>query len=516
MSAAVATAPDMGREAIAGRSPLLMSLTLVAVVLAMVLEMIDITIVNVALPNIQGNLGVDIDQATFIITGYIIANVVVVPLTPWLQARFGTRNYFAGSIALFTFASAMCGLSNSLEALVFWRIVQGVGGGGLISTSQTILRSLFPPTKQGSAQAFFAAGTLVGPTAGPILGGWITENLSWQWCFYVNVPLGIMAVILCLMLLPNERARTAGKLDVVGVVLLIVGLGSLQYVLDQGERKDWFDDTGIIALTATAAIGLTAFVAWVLTHKDPVVDLRVLRFRGVSTGSLIAAVLGLALFGSVLIIPQYTQVLLGFTPLGSGQILSTRALAMIFSLPIGVILSKKMDPRYQMAIGIGLLGLSTLMLANVTTSNTMASSLYPALALSGLALANIFLPLQLAIFNGLGPTDVPKAAAFFSLSRQLGGGLATAILVTLLDHGTAGYQSVLAGGASLASQPVATLYQTEGPARATQILGNLVNRESQALGYESVTRISAYITLVMIPLPFLITRRKGRAAEPTH
>jgi len=508
VSAAVATKPGAMAEMMAGRSRIATAFTLVAVVLAMVLEMIDITIVNVALPNIQGNLGVDIDQATFIVTGYIVANVVVVPLTPWLQARFGTRNYFAASIALFTFASAMCGLSNSLGALVFWRIVQGAGGGGLISTSQTILRSLFPPTKQGSAQAFFAAGTLVGPTAGPILGGWITENLSWQWCFFVNVPIGILAVILCIALLPNERARIAGKLDIIGVALLTIGLGSLQYVLDQGERKDWFDDTLIVALTATAAIGIASFVAWVLSRKDPIVDLRVLRFPGVSTGSLIAAVLGLALFGSVLIIPQYTQVLLGFTPLGSGQILSTRAVAMIFSLPIGVILSKKMDPRYQMAIGIGILGTSTLMLANVTTSNTPAALMYPALALSGLALANIFLPLQLAIFNGLAPTDVPKGAAFFNLSRQLGGGLATAILVTLLDHSTAGYHSVLAAGASLSSQSVATLYRTQGPTQATQTLDRLVDRESQALGYEEVTRISAFITLVMIPLPFLIGKRK--------
>jgi len=171
--------------------------------------------------------------------------VVVVPLTPWLQARFGTRNYFAGSIGLFTFASVMCGLSGSLNALVFWRVVQGLGGGGLISTSQTILRSLFPADRQGSAQAFFAAGTLVGPTAGPILGGWITENASWQWCFFVNLPIGLLAFALCLALLPNDRARVAGKLDVIGVGLLVVGLGSLQYVLDQGERKDWFDDTTI-------------------------------------------------------------------------------------------------------------------------------------------------------------------------------------------------------------------------------------------------------------------------------
>ena len=217
----------------------------------------------------KGTSASTIDQATFIVTGYIVANVIVVPLTPWLQARFGTRNYFATSIALFTFASVMCGVSSSFGALVFWRIVQGLGGGGLISTSQTILRSLFPPGKQGSAQAFFAAGTLVGPTAGPMLGGWITENASWQWCFFVNLPIGLLAFALCLTLLPNERARAAGPLDAIGVGLLIVGLGSLQYVLDQGERSDWFDDTSIVVLTAVAAIGLIAFVTWVLNRQRP-------------------------------------------------------------------------------------------------------------------------------------------------------------------------------------------------------------------------------------------------------
>jgi DHA2 family multidrug resistance protein len=487
-------------------------LTLVAVVLAMILEMVDITIVNVALPQIQGNLGVDIDQATYVVTGYIIANVVVVPLTPWLQARFGTRNYFAGSIALFTFASAMCGLSASLNALVFWRIVQGAGGGGLISTSQTILRSLFPAERQGSAQAFFAAGTLVGPTAGPILGGWITENASWQWCFFVNLPIGVLAFALCLALLPNERARVAGKLDTIGGVLLVAGLGSLQYVLDQGERKDWFDDATIVMLSVTAVVPLGAFVAWVLRRKNPIVDLHVLRYRGVSAGSAIAAVLGLALFGSVLIIPQYTQVLLGFTPLGSGQILSLRAVAMIFALPIGVVLSKRVDPRWQISAGIGLLGFSTLMFADATTSNTPAAALYPALILSGVALANIFLPLQLAMFAGLGPQDVPKAAAFFNLSRQLGGGLATAILVTLLDHTTAAHQNVLASSAVLASQPVAELVRTQGAMQARQTLHALIGREAQALGYENVTRISAYITLVMIPLPLLLRRRTPETA----
>lgn len=494
-------------DPLAARSPLATVLCLIAVVLAMILEMVDITIVNVALPQIQGNLGVDLDQATFIVTGYIVANVVVVPLTPWLQARFGTRNYFAGSIALFTFASVMCGLSSSLGALVVWRIVQGLGGGGLISTSQTILRSLFPAGRQGSAQAFFAAGTLVGPTVGPILGGWITENASWQWCFFVNLPIGLLAFALCLALLPNERARAAGKLDTLGVGLLVLGLGSLQYVLDQGEQKDWFDDATIALLSCTAVIGIGGLIARMLSVKDPVVDLRVLRFRDVSTGSAIAAVLGLALFGSVLIIPQYTQVLLGFTPLGSGQILSLRAIAMICTLPVGVVLSKTVDPRWQISGGIALLGLSTLMLANVTTSNTSAAALYPALILSGVALANVFIPLQLAMFAGLSPQDIPKAAAFFNLSRQLGGGLATAILATLLDHTTGASLNVLASSTNRSSPPVTMLLQAQGEAVGRRTLSSLVSRESQAFGYESVTRISAFITLVMIPLPFLLRAR---------
>jgi DHA2 family multidrug resistance protein len=484
------------------------ALSLVAVILAMILEILDITIVNVALPQIQGNLGVQIDEATYVVTAYIVANVVVVPLTPWLQARFGTRNYYVASILIFTSASAMCGLSGSFATLVLWRIIQGLGGGGLISSSQTILRSLFPPERQGTAQAFFAAGTIVGPTAGPILGGWITENASWQWCFLVNVPIGLLAAGLCATLLRNERPGKAGPLDTVGVALLVIGLGSLQYVLDQGERKDWFDDTTIRVLTCTAVIGLGAFVACMLHRTDPIVDLRVLRFRAVSTGSAIAAVLGLALFGSVLIIPQYTQTLLGFTPLGSGEILSTRAIAMALSLPIGVVLARKVDPRWQISAGIVLLGVSGLMLANVTTSDTPAEAMYPALALSGVALAQIFIPLQLSIFAGLGPQDVPKAAAFFNLARQLGGGVATALLVTLLDHGTAGYRNILAGDATLASPQVAMLERRQGAAGTVRLLSSLVDREAQALGYENVTRISGLITLLMAPLPLLLGRRK--------
>ena len=227
----------------------------VAIVLATLLEIVDVTIVNVALPNIQGNFGAGIDQAAWIGTGYIIANAVVIPITPWLQQRFGRRQYYAASIAIFTVASLMCGLSGSLGQLVCWRIIQGLGGGGLISTSQAILRETYPSSEQGKAAAIFSMGVIVGPTVGPTIGGIITDQLSWRWAFFVNLPLGILAFVLVLMFLRNPQAPRKIALDGVGLGLLAVGIGALQYVLDQGQQKDWFADAWIVGFAVSASLG---------------------------------------------------------------------------------------------------------------------------------------------------------------------------------------------------------------------------------------------------------------------
>ena len=284
-----------------------------AVIAATLLEIIDTTIVNVALPNIQGNFGVPVDQGAWIVTGYIVANVVVIPITPWLAARFGRRQYFFASIVIFTIASLMCGLASSFGQLVFWRIVQGLGGGGLISTSQAILRDTYRIDEQGKAQGIFAMGVIVGPALGPVLGGWITDNLTWRWAFFINLPVGIVAGALIWMYLRNPQEPQRKRLDWIGLTLLAAGLGSMQYVLDQGHNYDWFDDPNIRMFAFVAVAGLATFVWWTLRSKIPVVDLSVLRLRQVAAGSLLGALLGVSLYGSVLVLPQYLQGSLGFT-----------------------------------------------------------------------------------------------------------------------------------------------------------------------------------------------------------
>src|SRR5215469_7369559 len=304
----------------------------VAVIAATLREIIDTTIVNVALPNIQGNFGVAVDQGAWIVTGYIIANVVVIPITPWLAARFGRRQYFFASIVIFTIASLMCGLSGTFGQLVFWRIVQGLGGGGLISTSQAILRDTYTLQEQGKAQGIFAMGVIVGPALGPVLGGWITDNWNWHWCFFINLPVGIAAATLIWLYLRNPAEPQKKQLDWIGLGLLAMGLGAMQYVLDQGQQYDWFDDGNIRLFAAVSVLGIAAFVWWTLRSTKPVVDLHVLRLRQVAAGSVLGAILGVSLYGSILVLPQYLQNSLGFTATLSGLTMLVRAVSiMVFT-----------------------------------------------------------------------------------------------------------------------------------------------------------------------------------------
>ncbi len=487
----------------------------IGVILATLLEMIDTTIVNVALPNIQGNLGATIDEGTYIITGYIIANVIIVPLTPWLQARFGLKRYYLASILLFTFASVMCGVSGSFVELVIWRIVQGVGGGGLISSSQTILHDIFPADKQGAAQGIFAGGVIIGPTLGPLIGGYITDNLDWRWCFFVNVPIAIVAATTLLLVMRQVEKPRNMTIDGIGVALLATGLGSMQFVLDQGNRKDWFSDAAICEFSGLAVLGLLAFVFWELRAQTPIIDLRVLRYPGVWAGSLLGGTLGLALFGSLVVLPQYAQSQLGFTAFLSGQLLSVRAVAMALFLPFGARLATggRVDPRVQIGIGMVLLGLSSLMLASVTTADTPFAAMIPSLIVAGLGLSQVFVPLQLSVFAGLKQSDVPKAASFFNLARQLGGSIATALLVTLLSRTTAQHQHALAGTLTLASSSINNFLQHHGGATPTNLqqLNQIVASQASALSYADVARISGYTTLVLAPFALVLRRSSTHA-----
>ena len=487
-----------------------------AIVTATLLEIVDVTIVNVALPNIQGNFGASVDQAAWIGTGYIIANVIIIPITPWLQRRFGRRQYYAASIALFTFASIMCGLSGSLEQLVFWRIVQGIGGGGLISTSQAILRETYPADKQGLAAGVFAMGVIVGPTVGPTLGGFITDSLSWRWAFFVNVVPGIVALTIVLLALRNPERPTKLELDYVGLGLLAIGIGSLQYVLDQGQQKDWFGDDSILACTIVAALGLVAFIAWELTHKRPVVELGVLRYRSVAAGSLLGMVLGVSLYGSVLILPQYVQGSLGWTATMSGEVLVFRAATVLLLTPFAARLanSNRIDPRWMVACGFVLIGISNYMLAAVTTLQADFWTFFASLALAGAGLAQIFVPLTVSVLGSVGPRDIPGAAAFFNLARQMGGSIAIAALVTVLARENAIHHTELAAHVTAHSSPVTIYAQTRGGVASPAVardLNRMVSQQAQVLAYADTARVVGAISLLLAPLAFILKRPRATA-----
>ncbi len=495
------------------------TLITLAIVTATLLEIVDVTIVNVALPNIQGNFGASVDEAAWIGTGYIIANVIVIPITPWLQRRFGRKQYYVASIAIFLVASVMCGLSGTLEELVFWRIVQGLGGGGLISTSQAILRETYPASEQAKAAGLFSMGVIVGPTLGPVLGGFITDQLSWRWAFFVNVLPGLMAIAIVLWLLRNPDEPTKMPLDYVGLGFLAIGIGTLQYVLDQGQRKDWFDDQSILVCAILAVLGLVAFVTWELRQKRPIVNLGVLRYRSVAAGSILGMVLGISLYGSVLILPQYVQGSLGFTATLSGEVLVFRAGTILILTPIVAAIASrgKVDPRLFVACGFVLIGISNFMLADVTTTGSDFWTFFLPLSLSGIGLAQIFVPLTMSVLSSVEPRDIPGAAAFFNLSRQIGGSLAIAVLVTILARSAAIHQTELASEITYHRAPVADFLQRGGGQQAAGPAANLsrlVDQQALVLSYADTARAVAVITLFLAPLAFILKRPKIATAKP--
>jgi len=488
-----------------------------AVIAATLLEIVDTTIVNVALPNIQGNFGVAVDQSAWIVTGYIIANVIVIPITPWLAARFGRRQYFFASILIFTFASLMCGLAPSFGSLVFWRIVQGLGGGGLISTSQAILRDTYPLREQGKAQGIFAMGVIVGPALGPVLGGWITDNFTWRWAFYINIPVGILAATLIWTYLrnPSEPQRNR-RLDWIGLGLLALGLGSMQYVLDQGQQYDWFDDGNIRLFAALAAAGLGGFVWWTLRSAIPVVDLHVLRLRQVWAGSLLGGVLGISLYGSILVLPQYLENSLNFTATLSGLTLLVRAAAVMFFTPITAMLAGRgvIDVRISVGVGFILLAVSNWILAGITTPQSDFGTFVVCLILSGMGLSQIFVPLSIAVIGGVPDKEVPSTSAFFNLSRQVGGSIATAVLVTLLVRGQTAHQTQLASAQTLQHMPTAIFLQDNGGPSSTTALANLegiVSAQALVQSYADTSRAVAVITIILAPLVLLLNKPRVHA-----
>jgi MFS transporter, DHA2 family, multidrug resistance protein len=490
------------------------TIVVAGVMLAALLQTVDATIVNVALPTIQGNLGATVDEGTWVVTSYVIANVVVIPMTPWLQLRFGRKNYFLVSILGFTIASVLCGLATTLPMLIVFRLVQGAFGGGLLSTAQLILRDTFPPERLGTSQSIFALGTVLGPSIGPTLGGIITDNFSWPWVFDVNIVPGILSFILLALYLRDNRKPQRSSVDTVGIALLIVTVGTLQYVLDQGQHDDWFSDPSITMCAWIAAFGLVSFVLWELRYPSPIVDLRMLRHRSVAAASICSIVVATVIFGVLLLLPQFTVDNLGYTTTLAGLLMGVRALPVAFlSMPVGRLVNgSAVDPRYLIGGGLLVTGMGTVMVSRVVTTGTAFDNFVVPLLIMGLGLSFVYSPLLVAVLRSVTPAEGPKAAAFVVLFLQLGGSIASASLVALVDRALQFYQTTLSSGVTLANPAVQSLLAVHHDKSAFVQLGLMVTAQASTLAYADAIRIAGWIGIVMAPLALIVTRRKSAPA----
>ncbi|HQV78498.1 MAG TPA: DHA2 family efflux MFS transporter permease subunit [Chitinophagales bacterium] len=406
----------------------------ITVVLCTLLELIDTTVVNVATTTLMGNLGATLSEVSWVVASYAIANVIIVPMSGWLSATFGRKYYFAGSVTIFTFGSLMCGLSNSIWVLVFWRFVQGIGGGALFATSQTILKEIYPPEKIGMAMAMFGMGVIVGPTIGPYLGGYLVYNFSWPIIFYINIPIGILATFLTLTYIrdnPYEK-KSGSSVDWFGIILLIIGIGSLQLVLEQGERKDWFESQFIIVFTFLSIVGILGFIYRMLTTEHPIVDLRVLKKGNVAIGTVMNFILGFILYGSVFIYPIYMQHFLGFTAQLSGEMFIPGALLSGLMMPIiGGMLSKGTPPKFMIISGFLITAIFVYWSSFIFTTNTGTDAMFWPLLVRGFGMAFLFVPLSALILGGLKGADVGQASGISNMVRQIGGSMSVAIIGVL-------------------------------------------------------------------------------------
>jgi DHA2 family multidrug resistance protein len=499
-----AAAPE-GRRDVTERGVRLV-LIVAGVMLAALMQTLDTTITNVALPNIQGNLGASQDEGTWVVTAYTIAAIIVIPITPWLQARFGRKNYFLASIVGFTIASMLCGWSNNLDELVLGRVVQGAFGGGLLATSQSILRDSFAPKHLGISQGIFAIGAVMGPALGPPLGGYLVDNASWNWAFEINLVPGTIATILLFVLLRDPEGKRSTPIDAVGLALLAVMLGTLQYVLTEGERNDWFSNSAIAASTAVCALSLAGFVLWELFGtKMPIVDLRILTSRGVVAGTILSAVIGLVAFGSSYTLPQLTQGPLGFSPTLSGLLFLVRALPiMVVTLPL-VFLASKLDTRMLVAFGFLVVALSCDLLGHVTTSDSSFGTFVMPQILSGIGIVTLYIPLSIAVLGSTTPEQGPKASAFLNLGLQLGGSAGVAVLTAFIDRREAFHSTILGG-----AETIRHLSDNTFPGTTAQ-LAHLIDTQSIVLSYADATYLIGLFSVVCVPLVFLLRRRRGIA-----
>jgi DHA2 family multidrug resistance protein len=499
-----------------------------AVVLAALMQVIDSSIVNVALPDMMGNLGANLDEIAWVSTGYILASVIIIPMTGWLGAFFGRKRYFVASILIFTASSFMCGAAHSLGALIFWRIVQGLGGGALMTVSQAVLLEAFPREEAGTAMALFGLGVMVGPTIGPTLGGFLTDNYGWPWIFYINVPLGLVAagMIAAYVHDPAYQKRPP-TVDYVGIGLLAASVGALQYLLEHGQRDDWFDSRLIASLAVIGVVGGALLLWRELTTEHPVIDFRVLRHRQMWVGTLLGIVMGVGLYAMSFTLPVFLQNNLRMTAEQTGLVLLPGAMTTALSMAITGRLTRKVDPRLLITAGALIFAAAAWRLSLITGESGAHDFFWP-LVLRGIGLGLMFVPLTTITLAELAPEELPQGTGLYNFFRQLGGSFGIAGIATLLARYTAQYRAVLAEHVTVGDptsagriEMIARGFMARGADAATAHQRALALLDRQLLGqasviaYSRIYMLSALMILGLIPLLVLVRQTRG-ASDGAH
>jgi DHA2 family multidrug resistance protein len=521
----------------------------ITVALGAILEVVDVSIVNVALPHMQGNLGATLSEIGWVITGYSMANVVIIPLTPWLDDRFGRKRYFIFSLVAFVAASVLCGLATSLPMLVFARVLQGMGGGSMLGKAQSILFQTFSKKEQGSAQAAFGLSVIMGPAIGPTLGGYLTDALDWRWIFFINVPVGIVAFILATIFLPedeggppvsgsvalhgdsNQRAKRPSSqdhpdVDWLGIILMTAGLASLQIILEEGQQDDWFASRFIATMAVVSVCSLAIFVWWELRTPHPAVDLRVLRYRSVAAGSFYSIILGAGLYGALFAIPIFAQSYLHFTAQQTGELLIPSALASGVAMVITGKLIGRTGPKVLIVAGSVITSGVMFSLATLNP-DTGAGDLFWPLIFRGLGSAAMFVPLSIATLGSVPKADIPAASGFYNLTRQLGGSLGIATLTTMLARREAVHRSVLVEHLSPLDHPAMERWHGiaqhfaglgasmhEAQQRALAVLDQIILGQSALRAFDD---LFTYVGIAfLVTLPVILLLGKGGAAAPSE
>jgi DHA2 family multidrug resistance protein len=499
----------------------------ISVMFATFMEVLDTTVVNVSLPHIAGSLSATIEEATWAITSYLVANAIILPMTGWLASRFGRKNLLLLSTTGFTLTSFLCAAAPNLEALIVFRILQGATGGALQPLSQAVLLESFPPHERGKAMAFWGLGIVVAPIFGPVFGGWLTDTYSWRWVFYINIPFGVASIVMTKMFVfdpPYIRQQQRG-IDYWGIGMLAVGIGALQIVLDKGQQEDWFASTFITTLAIVSAVMLVALIAHELLTKDPVIELHVFKERSYAVGVFLMTTVGFVLYGSLVLLPIMLQTLFGYPSMQAGIAMAPRGIGSFLTMPVIGILTGRVDPRKLLAIGLTIGGVTLLWLGQLNLNAGYWDIFWPQF-IQGSGMALMFVPLTTVAMAAIPPERMGNATSLFNLMRNIGGSIGIAITGTMLgrqrqavsamlgenvtqyDLGTQAMLSQMKAGFMAAGADAVTATE-----RAYVAMYGLIQRQAAMVSFVMIFRLLGAIFLLMLPL-VLIMKRPKRGPGP--